>query len=489
MSVVDKKKEVFGKIAAARTLADNMPTKKLTSSFQSINNNGNSISFLTDLIQSLVGYEALLDTVVETLTFSIPKVESAVKKALKTELKSVVSCGLNPTIPSWFKSTGQGVTIELKKVDFIDILRTNPDSVQGKLIYKDITPVLTDSSDFNTFLFGLVQDEGVTHTWNNTLDITFNAIGTNGNPNNTLTVKANPSYDNRTLTDLNNNYIDSLSLFDTGNIMTQIMDIIYGSLSSSINKSLKQLESEAKINTVVDKFINNNNVTNLPDDAFSFTKEENYKNQLSAKYRKQGIKKINVPSESNSVQTNETLEQSLNEINASVPLSSLSQFNDNISSANDLLSKKGSVINGLNQMSYDTIKNVKNPVDNITVKFDFVNEIIQNINKAIINKILLPNVILLFLVNQKIVYGVSSEYDDSVDFLKKNKNLINKVIKNIATEIITILLKRALKEIQVLVAAKIAKKIKEKNTLNSAQILSLTGAPKEQLNRIINSIT
>jgi hypothetical protein len=50
-------------------------------------------------------------------------------------------------------------------------------------------------------------------------------------------------------------------------------------------------------------------------------------------------------------------------------------------------------------------------------------------------------------------------------------------------------LKRALKEIQVLVAAKIAKKIKEKNTLNSAQILSLTGAPKEQLNRIINSIT
>jgi hypothetical protein len=189
------------------------------------------------------------------------------------------------------------------------------------------------------------------------------------------------------------------------------------------------------------------------------------------------------------VQTNETLEQSLNDINASVPLSSLSQFNDNISSANDLLSKKGSVINGLNQMSYDTIKNVKNPVDNITVKFDFVNEIIQNINKAITNKILLPNVILLFLVNQKIVYGVSSEYDDSVDFLKKNKNLINKVIKNIATEIITILLKRALKEIQVLVAAKIAKKIKEKNTLNSAQILSLTGAPKEQLNRIINSIT
>lgn len=489
MAIIDKKKEVFGKIAAAKTLTDNMPKQKLTSSFASINNNGDSISFLTDLIQSLVGYEALVETIVETLTFSIPKVEKSVKKALKSELKSIVSCGLNPSLPLWFKSTGQGVTIELKKIDFIDILRTNPNSVEGKLIYKDITPILTDSSDFNTFLYGLIQDEGVTHTWNNTLDITFNSIGTNGVPNNTITVKANSSYDNRSLTDLNNNYIDSISLFDTGSIMTQIIDIIYGSVSSSINKSLKQLENEAQINNVVDKFINNNNITNLPDDAFSFNKEENYINQLNAKHRKSGVKKIKVPTESNSAQTNESLEQSLNEINASVPLSSVSQFNDNINSANDLLSKKGSVINGLNQMSFDTIKNVKNPVDNITVKFDFVKEIIQNINKAIINKILLPNVILLFLVNYKVVYGLSTEYENSIDFLKKNKNLINRIIKNIAKEIIVILLRKALKQIEILVAAKIAKKIKEKNTLNSAQILSLTGAPKEQLNAITNSIT
>jgi hypothetical protein len=90
------------------------------------------------------------------------------------------------------------------------------------------------------------------------------------------------------------------------------------------------------------------------------------------------------------------------------------------------------------------------------------------------------------MVNYKIVYGVDSEYGDSVDFLKKNKNLINRIIKNISTEIIIILVNIALKYIQTLVAAKIAKKIKEKYILNSAQILNLTGVPKNQLQNINN---
>jgi hypothetical protein len=488
MSIVDKKKEVFGKIAAARTLTDNMPKFKLTSSFSSINNNGNSISFLTDLIQSLVGYEALVETIVDTLTFSMSKVENSVKKALKSELKSIVNCGIDPSIPSWFKSTGEGVTIELKKIDFIDILRTSPNSPEGKLIYKDITPNLTDSSDFNTFLYGLIQDNGVTYTWNNILDFTFNSVGNDTTPNNSLNIKTNPLYDEKTLTDLNNNYIDSISLFDTSSILVQVIDIIYGSLSASIGKSLKQLENEAKINKTIDKFINNTNKTNLQDSAFTFSKEETYSGQLEALNRKKGVKKINVPSESDSVQTSQTLDQSLNEINASVPLSSLISFNNNVNNSTDLLSKKNSVISSLNQMSFDTTKNVKNPIDNTTVKFDFVNEIIKNITKAIINKILLPNVIILFLVNYKIVYGETAQYEDSIDFLKKNKNLINRVIKNIGNEIVNILLRIALKHIESLVAAKIAKKIAEKNTLNLSQILSLTGAPKAQLRALTDRL-
>jgi hypothetical protein len=488
MAIVDKKKEIFGKIAAARTLTDNMPRRTSTSSFSSINNNGDSVSFLTDLIQSLVGYEALVEIIVDTLTVSMSNIENSVKKALKKELKNLINCDIDPSIPTWFRSTGDGVTIELKKIDFIDILRTLPTSPEGRLLYKDITPNLLDSSDFNTFLYGLIQDDGVTHTWNGILDFTFNSVGDDTIPNNSLTIKTNPLYDEKTLTDLNNNYIDSISLFDTASILTQIMDIIYGSISSSVGKSLKQLENEALINKTLDKFINNTNITNLQDSAFTFNKEEIYSSQLEALDRKKGVKRIKIPRESNAAQSSQTLNQSLNEINASVPLSSLTSFNDNISSSTDLLGRKNSVISSLNQMSFDTIRNVKNPIDNSTVKFDFVNEIIKNMGKAIINKILLPNVIILYLINYKIVYGEAAQYENSIDFLKKNKNLINRIIKTIGTEIITILLRVSLKYIERLVAAKIAKKVIEKNTLNLSQILSLTGAPKARLKSLTDNL-
>jgi hypothetical protein len=55
MSLVDKKKKVFGEIAAARTLTEGMPKFKLDSSFPSINNGSDPIVFLIDLIKSLIG--------------------------------------------------------------------------------------------------------------------------------------------------------------------------------------------------------------------------------------------------------------------------------------------------------------------------------------------------------------------------------------------------------------------------------------------------
>lgn len=84
MAIIDKKKKVFGKIAAAKTLTQGLPKLKLSSSLPSINNGGDSITFLTDLIKSLVGYQALVSAVVDTLTKSIPKIERQIKKSLKS---------------------------------------------------------------------------------------------------------------------------------------------------------------------------------------------------------------------------------------------------------------------------------------------------------------------------------------------------------------------------------------------------------------------
>ena len=65
------------------------------------------------------------------------------------------------------------------------------------------------------------------------------------------------SVDSKTLTDLNNDFINSNTLFTPVNIINKVVDIIYGSISSVVGKSLNQLKKEADLNSVIDKVVNN----------------------------------------------------------------------------------------------------------------------------------------------------------------------------------------------------------------------------------------
>jgi hypothetical protein len=473
MSIIDKKKEVFGKIGAARTLIEGLPKLKLSSSFPSVNNSGDRITFLTDLIKSLIGFEALVSSLVDILTYTLSKIEKEIKKALKLELKNITSCGVDPHLPTWITSNGSGIIIEVSKIDLFDILRTDPNTLGGKLIYNDITTPLINSTDFNTFLYGVIQNDGTTYAWQNIFDITFNSIGTGGNPNNTLTIKANSNYNTKTLTDLNNDYIDSLTLLSTENIINKVMDIIYGSISSNIGKSLKQLESEAKINTVIDKMSNNVNNNPISDSAFSFSNEETYAHQLEAINRKNGTSSLNVSSN----------------VPSTVPMSDLTNFNNQLSTTTSTIQKKASISDGLDTMANSSVSNVTNPVDIKSSKLNFIQKIINTLIKSVISIILSPKVVFTFLINYKIVYGPTATYDDALDFLKKNKNLINNLVKDISTVIVKILVAIVLKEISALVAEIVIKREKEKALNYVAQLESLIGVNPTIIQNLLNSLT
>lgn len=476
MSIIDKKKKVFGKIAAAKTLTSGLPTLKLTSSMGSINNKGNAISFLTDLIKSLIGYEALISSVIDILMHSISKIEIAIKTSLKQELKSIVSCGINPHLPNWIKSTGSGINIEVKKIDFFDILRINPNSVAGKLIYSDITTPFTSSSDFNTFLYGVIQDDGVTYTWNpngsQMLDITFNSVGSGSIPNNSLTIKANAAYDNKSLTELNNNFIDSLTLFKTENILNQIMDIIYGAISTKSNKSVKQLEMEERVNGVIDKMVDSINKDEPDDGYFTFTNPEINEHEVNALNRKTGISFVNTNKKTTST----------------VPTSDLTSFNQEFTSATSTQQKTDVLKTNLNKMADSAASKIKGRVDGVSVKLNFIQQIVNNLIKAIINIILSPKVVLIFLLNYKIIYGQTSVFTDPIDFIKQNKKLMLEMMRKTSEEIVKILLSLALKEINALVMDAATKLIKEKATLKLAQLQSLIGAPPSVVKKVLNNI-
>lgn len=475
MSILSQKQKVFGNIAALRTLTEGLPQLRVNSSFPSINNNGDTITFLCDLIKALVGYEALQQTITDTLVYNLKDIEREIKNALKLELKSIVSCGVNPSLPNFIKSTGEGINFTINKIDFSNIMMIDPNSEAGKLLYNDRTTNLLGSSDFNTFLYQTIQNDGSTESWGHTttnndiLTFKFRSKDISGiNPNNTLTVKSHPSYNDKTLTDLNNDYIDSVELFNTENLVSNMVDMVFGTISNFANKTIKQLENEARVSTVINRILSSDNKDIISDKYFEFTNAQRAAQQTEARLRKSGRKILDTS----------------NQIATSVSISSLSNINTTITNAVGQIDKRNAVANSLDQIGNQVAAFTTNRIDHASIKLNFIQELVNNLIRAIVNTILSPKVITIFMINFKIIYGPSATFSDPVDFLRKNKNLVHNITKRVGSLIIKILLNLALKRIAELVAAGVVKEQIEKAKSNLTQLLSLVGVPQETLRQI-----
>lgn len=459
MAVIDEKKKIFGNIGALKTLSDGMPKLNLGSSFPSINNNGNSVTFLTDLLKTLIGYEKLKKVISDTLTYNTKDIEKEIKFALKTELKSIVSCGVNPSLPTWIRSGGSGIRIKLNKIDYSNLMLLDPNSEPGKLIYTDTTSGI-NSSDFNTFLYETIQ-LGTQQSWRQILNIQFDQ---NGTPTNSLVIKANPAYNSKTLNDLNNDFIDSIKLFDVENIFSNLIDSVLGTISSTANKTFTQFQNDLKVGAVIDKIANADIGDKINDSYFALSNVENEIIETKAKFNKKGETQVNTNKESKTKVKFETVK---------------SGFNNIKQSSGNILQQKTAIENSINSVAKDFSSFTNNPIDIETIKLDFIQELLNNLTRVLVNSILSPKIIIIFLVNFKIIYGQNADFSDPIDFLKQNKNLVNNVIKSIKAIILKILLKIALKEITELIAKTQLKKIVEKSKARQAQILSLLGTPQD----------
>jgi hypothetical protein len=473
MGIIDDKRRVFGQISAFRTLNDGFPEINLTDSFPSLNNNASSLDFLIDILKTLIGFEEMKAEVVDILTYRLRDIELEIKKALKLELKSIVSCGVDPSLPDFIKNTGSGIDIKISKVDFLDILKTNPQSDNGKFIYDDYTSGL-NSTDFNTYLYYTIQSASPEDWGSQTLSddiFTINYIEDNGTTN-VINIKATPTYSTKKLTDLNNDYIDSINLFGSDKMLYNIIDGLFGTLTSVLNKSQKQIENEEKINNVINCIINTEDDGELSDNFFTFSNPEIQSIEENARNRRKGIKIL----------------KNCNNVQSSVPLQTLEDFNNNFTATTNSEEVKSVIDESLNDMADLSAQADPNEKNRYTIKLNFIELLIRRLMLSIANFIISPKVIMIFLVNYKIIYGQNEEYDDAIDFLKKNKELIRSIVNKIRDIIIEILLKKALKEISVLVAESAIKREIEVGKNYVSQLLSLTGTPPAVIRLLLNII-
>ena len=481
MSLKDKKQKVFAEIAAAKTLTNDLVALQnqlvgeisgLINSFPSLNNGNDIILFLTDLLKSLIGQQEFINVIVETLTKYLDKFEQGLKKTLKTVLKEIISCSLSPSIPSYLKSTGSGVIIRVDKIDFFDMLKTDPNTPIGGLIYDDITTPLTNSSDFNTFLYGVIQDTPVTHTWKGILTFRFYQNGSGSIPNNSLVIKTTPAYDSKSIVSLNDNYIDSIKLIDAKKFVNQLIDILFGSISVQQNKTRKQLQTEAEINDIIDRLANANANTEISDDFFNFTNAEVARQESIADNRRNGIIKVKTSTE----------------FDATMPVEFLTGFTNDYNLTSTLVQQRSLIANTLNNMSDNLASQTPNSEDKQTIKISFAIDMIRNLIKSLANILISPKIIIIFLINFKILYGPTAEYTDAKDFIKKNKKLFNVLFKMLEKEIVRLLMSYVMKEATKLAGQVALSKQLEKIQNRKDQILSLIGVGKDKIKNAVDSV-
>jgi len=480
MPIVDDKKAVFGNIAALKTLNEGYPSFNLSNSFPSVNNGKDGVAFLVDLLKALVGFEELRDMVVDALTFDMGSIEEQIKKVLKFELKKLVSCGVDPSIPDFLKHQlinppAPGVDVVLNKVDFTGLMFIDPQGEFGGLYYDDETSGIA-STDFNTFLYETVQNDGSQENWgtqtglNPILSFEFNSTGP---VNNTLNIRASAFYsdpsNSKTLTDLNNDYIDSVQLFSTDKLINNIVDTLFGSISVEIKKTTKQLEQEAAVENIVECILNTDDTDVVDNSFFEFSNEEVRVHQEIANDRRRGIKKI----------------ASCRNIETSVPADELIQFSNDFKATVNKVEEKQVVSNAINSIGDQASSNAPT-ADKYNIKLNFIENLIKKLTLAIVNAILSPKVIMIFALNHKIINGLASTTDGPIDFMKQNKALIQGILKGVRDAIIQLLLKKALSAIKKLVAENATALITEKVNFQKAQLLSLVGIPQEVLRIIAN---
>lgn len=501
MSVYDQKEKVMGNIAALNAITEGLPKFKTTNSFSSMNNSGNSTDFLLDLIKSLIGYEELKENVIDVLTRKLPEIESDIKKNLKLQLKEYTSCGVNPSIPSWLKSTGSGVNLKLSDIDFFQITKTDPKSAFGFLIYNDYQSGL-NSTDFNTFLYSNIEQNksdfnpngGTASPWGsstmgtNIIDVKFSPVGTPTTSilgattnNNIVKITTNSNFDNKTLSEFNESFVDSIYLFGDPNnydgtkILNAIIDNLFGTMSVEIGKTPKQLKKEAEINEVLNCILNSDENDVIDDNYFKFDNQQLTKIETEVNNRKLGIKVL----------------ETCGDLIANIPISELVDSNNLFTAATanqiGVLSQGEAQVQAISK-AIDNIAAAQasnaSTIDIPTVKYNFILDLIKNLTQSIINIVLSPRLVTLFAVNFKILYGQLSMYDGPIDFIKKNKNLIISISKVILEIVIKMLLTLALKYISKKLAKKFSDDAIEQNKDYVIQILSLVGVSPDIIKQI-----
>jgi hypothetical protein len=436
MSLSDDKKSIFTTIGSYTSVIQATNIPDTTNLFPSVNNKNDIVPLLLDILKVVVGSDALQELTGTLFTKFIDKIEPDLKKSLKNQVTQYNS---NDNLPSYFTS-GSGVRVKVKSIDMSGKFKTNPSSQGGQLIY-DTTKPNFDSSVYDTIKNGS-GDFGVLH-------MTHNAV------TDELIFKANVTPDTPNIGAWLNKHIDNLTIVDKKEFTTNVMNMIYGTVSKAQNRTVNDTHQELVVNQLIQQLISND------DDSFEISPADNAALLLRAEEMVNGI--VNY-------------DMGCGVIASSLPLSGLTTLINNISGTTGQATDPNYVGNQINNtINQSTHNPAVTNANKETIKDGFFQKLI-NLITLTLSKALTTNPqirVILAIVSAFQNQGtpkISQPKDDLKNFKTLIKCNVTAMIKLIVAFIYPFVVKYLVKLLKPL----IAKIIKEKINQYSNLIKSLT---------------
>jgi len=420
MSIADDKRSVINQVGVYKSLDEEQKPALLNDTFSSINNKDNSFSFIINVMNSIAGTEAVKSTIGKIFSGLIKEVEPKLKTSLKKQLTQSNS---DQEFSSTFKTNG--ITTSVKSIDNKNKFKTNPNSNTGSLIYG------SPSDSFDATAYDAIQNSGNFETYNN-LSIKYIESS------DSFQIKPNSSLGNQNVGEFFNSYIDNTEILNEKEIISSVMDSVYGTLSNNQNKTSEQIYNELVLEQSLKQVIEG-------DDSFEISPEDNDKLLNKAQEISKGI--INY-------------DMGCGLISSKLNFDDFDKLIKNISGSTDpyyVGDQLESTIDESSTSPETTNQNketVKNGFFELLIN-TFILKIIEALTAA-------PQILVLFAIMDKLQGGIGSLSNNVVDTAKNFKTLIKCLSKEIKTLISEFLFLLAVSYLIKLLKPVIKRVIKEK---------------------------
>lgn len=383
MGNIDNKRGIFNQIGALTSAKDNQNLPNPNSSISSINNTKEIVPFLLDLLVVLVGSQVLTSLVGELMTGFVRNVEPKLKTELK---KQTISHNSDEPLPTSFVTSG--VQIPVKDIDTYEKLKTDPSSQEGGLLFAD------DPNNIDKKSYDAITSAGS--------DVTVNNMTTNYDTvSDSFTYK--PTNSSQTIGDFTNDYIDGITLINEKEFSSNVINSIFGTISTNQNKTQKQLIFEEKMNKSIQKVIDE-------DENIAITDDELREIELNAEKKLEGI---------------QTVDLGCGIIDNTVTLDSLESMLSFTTGSTDPLAV-GNAYSGLVGGGFDSADQQQASEDSETIKDGFFKRIINAIVNALVAALIAPPQIRILLgITSSFKNNGVAELGDPVDDLEQNRKLMD----------------------------------------------------------------